>query len=743
LIEQDQWNVRHFGFEGTVPVDEIITALARQPQLHNGDEVYIPLHEHDSAELSGNYLIHRPYDAEGEPTKRVEYYDINRDDTTPIHFPALKRTYPGYLLRFWHPLFTLPEAPSYLESGSAGLWETAGALAPTETTVPPRDQRSKVDGTQFFDDLEAAVELNRDATRADARAAYQQKGARGFERERKAVTQFIGRGVLTLRDSTLRLGSDRFGEDLDLRGKHGLFVDTEVLVDSDGGRSQAGFPFDGVVTEVDDSSVEIAPDWATSDDPDACVQYLKGNSYVSVAALLNPVPFDRRRNAIEAIRNTPARGKRGVVIGRRPLRFDSVLGASLTAVDPPLNDYQRSAGENALRAEDLYCVHGPPGTGKSRTARAIIRQAVRSGLTVLVCSQSNAGVDNVITGTSTLADPDSDSLHAAARDGDLTIARMGRGTENRVIEAHYTDNNPATADVVATTTNGAAGLGDQRFDLAVVDEAAQASIPQTLIPYVRSDRLVLIGDDKQLPPFSPNGADQAGGEVLNRSLFEHVLNAYVTRSSQLLKRQYRMNETIAEFSSEQFYNGKLEHGAKNENWTLNRLDPLVGIDISGEERRDGTSPYNETEAECVARRAQRLVNQDVDPASIGVIAMYASQCDRIERHLSRAGITGVDVSTVDSFQGSERAAIIVSFVRSNAANETGFLTQPGDGPRRLNVAVTRAQKRLEFVGDWETLRTCGEGRDSARDRSDLYEALYRYLTDHGRVIASPRSLPAP
>jgi superfamily I DNA and/or RNA helicase len=310
-----------------------------------------------------------------------------------------------------------------------------------------------------------------------------------------------------------------------------------------------------------------------------------------------------------------------------------------------------------------------------------------------------------------------------------------------VIEAHYTDNNPAIADVVATTTNGAAGLGDHQFDLAVVDEAAQASIPETLIPYACADRLVLIGDDKQLPPFSPNDADQAGGAVLNRSLFEHVLDAYETESSQLLKRQYRMSETIAEFPSKQFYDGKLEHGTKNRNWTLNGLDPLIGVDISGEEQKKGTSPYNETEAECVARRAQRLVNQGVDPASVGVIAMYAAQCSRIERYLSEAGITGVDVSTVDSFQGSERAAIIVSFVRSNATNETGFLTRPGDGPRRLNVAITRARKRLELVGDWETLRTCGDGRDSAQDRSDLYEALYTYLVNQGRVIALPKSVP--
>jgi superfamily I DNA and/or RNA helicase len=88
----------------------------------------------------------------------------------------------------------------------------------------------------------------------------------------------------------------------------------------------------------------------------------------------------------------------------------------------------------------------------------------------------------------------------------------------------------------------------------------------------------------------------------------------------------------------------------------------------------------------------------------------------------------VTVDTIDSFQGSEKTAIIISLVRSNSDGEIGFLGRPEDGPRRLNVALTRARRYCAVVGDFHTLRYGNE-----RKCESLYQDFHDYFTSTGRL----------
>lgn len=86
-------------------------------------------------------------------------------------------------------------------------------------------------------------------------------------------------------------------------------------------------------------------------------------------------------------------------------------------------------------------------------------------------------------------------------------------------------------------------------------------------------------------------------------------------------------------------------------------------------------------------------------------------------------------TAIDSFQGSEKEVILVSFVRSNDWHGTGFLTKPDEGERRLNVALTRAKKRIVLVGDFDTLGNIADGTDSEDSCARVYQTLRDHLEE--------------
>jgi superfamily I DNA and/or RNA helicase len=204
----------------------------------------------------------------------------------------------------------------------------------------------------------------------------------------------------------------------------------------------------------------------------------------------------------------------------------------------------------------------------------------------------------------------------------------------------------------------------------------------------------------------------------------------------MLQRQYRMNEEIAAFPGEHIYDGKLETGEENRTWTVGDLKPIMAVDVEGDEQTDDVtkSKKNPTEAQIVADHVKLLQMQDVPLKDIGVITPYAAQIGEIRSAVNEeiGHLGGLKIDTIDSFQGSEREAIIISFVRSNSGNHSGFLSLPEEGKRRLNVAMTRAKKRLVLIGDWNTLGTAA-GYEDADSTSELYATLYSMLNAQDRV----------
>ena len=138
------------------------------------------------------------------------------------------------------------------------------------------------------------------------------------------------------------------------------------------------------------------------------------------------------------------------------------------------------------------------------------------------------------------------------------------------------------------------------------------------------------------------------------------------------------------------------------------------------ESKEGISYKNDTEALCISEIViPKLLEERVDKDKFAVIAPYKAQVANIVSKLKKCNISGVEVSTLDSFQGMEFDTIIFSFTRSEKFKQVGFL----DDARRLNVALSRAKKKLILVGNSNTLMA----RKSHFDVLFNYTNLYRNL----------------
>lgn len=715
---------------GSLPagVDEPPVAAARERlEAHDSlvtddGTVLLPLHETDSAELTGEYVEYRP---SGLAPAYV-YHDTEKGAQARLDPGAIGGTAVGWRLRFWTDAFEPSTPPSYaVEPGE----ETETAVRADPVHTMDDDERAA-----FADELVDSVETLREQDREDTREMLAERGYRHVCRTEGGIeeTIYTGRRV-TQTDGTVHMFTIPEDDDqrrIDIPGEHDIYPDSEVLVlpNPDAStvwidREETPFPVEARVATVDDGAVGLSFFEDRAPDESELRRFFADDRAVfSVLALLNGVPYDRERAGIEAVRSTPE--KWDVLTGQRSLGFTPEFTVDLDT-DLELNEFQEVAASRALRARDVYCIHGPPGTGKTRTLMAIVQQAVADGKRVLACAHSNQAVDNLLVGASSADDPDPGTLHAMAVDDDheeIAIRRVGH-PESDLVAERYTDGPVAEADVVGATTSMASQFAADEFDIAVLDEATQASIPASTIPYACAERLVLAGDHKQLPPFASDELEQREAEV---SLFEHLLETYDDGIQTMLRRQYRMHEDIVDFPNDAFYDGRLETADENREWTIDDLDPLVAYDVAGgEEHTSGKSYRNPAEAEIVADEVERLREHGVRQSDIGIITPYSGQIGCVKNALADRDVhtRGIKVNTVDSFQGSEREAIVLSLVRSNDRGSSGFLTFGDEGERRLNVSLTRAKRRLVVVGDFDTLGTVGDHRDADESCAEVYADL--------------------
>jgi ATP-dependent RNA/DNA helicase IGHMBP2 len=457
---------------------------------------------------------------------------------------------------------------------------------------------------------------------------------------------------------------------------------------------------------------------------------------------------------------------------------------------PTLNAQQQQAVYKILAADELAIVHGPPGTGKTTTlVQAIKALNKQDHQQILVVAPSNTAVDLL---SEKLADEGLDVLRVgnparvSERLMSLTLdskmaehpgmkevknlkkqanaykdmahkykRNFGRAEQEQrkalfneaykimkevgKTEQYMMDDLLNKAQVITATLVGANHytVRGRKFHTVVIDEAGQALEPACWIPILKAKKVVFAGDHCQLSPTIKSNLAARNG--LSTTLLEKCVGLH-PEAVILLEEQYRMHQIIMGYSSQVFYGGKLKaHASVAERLLFAEDAPLAFIDTAGcgfEEKNEGTSCTNPEEAVFLLKHLTQLVQQLSlhypleDFPSIAVISPYKQQVYFLKELLWNAPeleqyAKCIAVNTIDSFQGQERDIVYISLTRSNNEGTIGFLSDT----RRMNVAMTRAKKKLVVIGDSATLSRSAFYSDfiGYAEKQSAYQSAWEFI----------------
>lgn len=289
--------------------------------------------------------------------------------------------------------------------------------------------------------------------------------------------------------------------------------------------------------------------------------------------------------------------------------------------------------------------------------------------------------------------------------------------------------------VIATTCISAHKLGEpaQYFDMVIMDEASQCNTAMSLVPVIRGNNLMLVGDPQQLNPVvlldknvneslrkKYNVAPEY--DYISNSVYKTFLACDAVSDEILLSYHYRCDRKIIEFNNKKYYNGrlKIKTGDKSET-------PLIFTDI-----QSNTTDYKNTapaEADKIVQFAK--LNKD---KSIGIITPFANQRDCIQKALHEAQLDNITCGTVHAFQGDEKDIILFSLALTDKTNPKTY-DWLKNNRELVNVAVSRAKEQLIVLSSRKEL----ERLHDPDTPDDIYE-LVNYVESNGRTEVTPKDV---
>lgn len=287
--------------------------------------------------------------------------------------------------------------------------------------------------------------------------------------------------------------------------------------------------------------------------------------------------------------------------------------------------------------------------------------------------------------------------------------------------------------IIATTCISAHRLGEPEpmFDMVIMDEASQCNLAVSLVPILRGESLMLVGDPQQLNPVIL--LDEMTNEKLKKrytvseeydyrknSVYKTYLACDAVSDETLLHNHYRCHKDIIGFNNRKYYNSKLCVRSKSE-----ERQPLVYMDVQDSYADDkNTAP---AEAREIARYAALNRNKN-----IGVITPFVNQRKLIEEELSRAKADNVTCGTVHAFQGDEKDVILFSTAITEQT-QAGTYEWLKNNKELINVATSRAKDKLILLSNRKNL----ERLHQKDGEDDLYE-LAQYVWSNGASTVTPK-----
>jgi ATP-dependent RNA/DNA helicase IGHMBP2 len=533
----------------------------------------------------------------------------------------------------------------------------------------------------------------------------------------------------------------------------------------------------GTIKSVSKNSMRLVmhtdelPDWCYDGKLGLNIQF-DDNSYLEMQKALDVV-IEAKGNRIAELRE--------MIEGRIPLSFKKI---DEDVIIPQLNLSQNRAVRHVLSVNDIGVIHGPPGTGKTTSLVQAIRLTLQEESQVLVCAPTNSAVDLLTEklvelgiDVLRLGHPAriSEELMTSSLDGKISLSPFFKDVKNlrknaeeyfrmagkykrvfgkedakqrasfyaearnnireaRQLEDYIVDDLFRTSQVICCTpvTSTHRGLNRKKFKTLFFDEASQALEPMVWVPLVKCERLILSGDHFQLPPVVKSMEAKKGG--LEQTMLDRCIELKDTVV--LLNRQYRMNSVIMGFSNNYFYSDELiadetvsTHVLVNDNSYLTESIEFIdtaGCSFDEIQNPETLSHSNPGEGNILFTHLQQLLSdysrhKELPDLEIGIISPYKEQREWLRDNLGhypleKSKLSELSIKTIDGFQGEERDVIYISLVRSNDRQEIGFLNDL----RRMNVAITRAKKKLVVIGDSATI-----------GMTPFYRQFLEYCEKHG------------
>jgi uncharacterized protein len=402
----------------------------------------------------------------------------------------------------------------------------------------------------------------------------------------------------------------------------------------------------------------------------------------------------------------------------------TVLARGADPLEPPRDVLPlRNAGESAQEAavrlaltlvNSYLPIQGPPGTGKTYTGAEQILTLIREGRAVGITGPSHAVICNLI-----------DAVFTHAADRQAAAPRVGQRADKdnpflhpgaQSLEYPKLLDGLAAGDLdVAAGTAWMWARPEFRgsVDTLFVDEAGQLSLANVLAVAGAARNVVLLGDPQQLAQPS-QGAHPPGSGV---SALEHVLGDHATMPAHaglLIDKTWRMHPDLCGFTSETFYDGKLTAMPDLARQQILGDAPLSGAGLRViEVPHEGNSNASPEEAAVVVELVRDLLGRqwrdrsdEIEPIGVDqimIVTPYNAQIRAIQSAAAEAGLGGLQVGTVDKFQGREAPVVLYSMATSSADDAPRGMEFLYD-MHRLNVATSRARALAIIVASPDLVR---------------------------------------